>query len=117
MENRETKTIETKGGHKVEIYTYANGREFNKIVHIQFKGAKFKLAEDRQSVLIENYEPGWSEAQEEEMIKLLVVSIDGRAEELVEAVCSLPWEEYDEVITALNELCGKKKTIPAINQS
>ncbi len=110
MNNRETQTIETAGGHKVELYTYASGREFNRIIHIQFKGATFKLADDKQGVLIENYEPGWNEAQEEEMIKLLVVSLDGKTENLVEEVSALPWEEYNEVMAALNELLGKKKT-------
>jgi hypothetical protein len=109
MENRETKTIETKGGHKVEIYSYANGREFNKIIHVQFKGATFKLSEDKESVMIENYEPGWNEAQEEEMVRLLVVSVDGNKEDVLESVCQLPWPEYGEVIAALEELLGKKK--------
>jgi hypothetical protein len=111
MENRETRIIETSGGHKVEIYTYANGREFNRIVHMKFKGATFKLSDDQKSALIENYQPGWNEAQEEEKIRSLVISFDGKTENLVEEICdgALPWNEYEEIIAALDELLGKKK--------
>jgi len=104
--DRETKKFKTKNGHEIEIVTYATGREVRGIEGKYFKKMKVDLVGGQPSLsdvdMTAQYEV------EQEMIRLLVKSVDGKTEDIVNTVLDLRSEDYEEIIVELNEVTKKK---------
>ena len=105
--NRETKMIKTSGGHEVVLKTYATGREVGVIQSVYAGAAKMKMV--GKEVVLDGFDATVEERAIAKTIELLVVSLDGKTENIVERIGDLPYKEYDEVIAALGEISGKKK--------
>lgn len=111
---RETKTIQTPSGHKVELYTYITGREKRAIVgsylnsgidfdssNEKIKGINAKMIDEAQNVTINS----------------IIVSvnghrngddINGKAFSVVDAVLDMHATDYEFVINELNEITKDK---------
>lgn len=103
---RETKTFETSKGNKVVHYTYLRGRDANAIQACYTKGAQVNMT--GQDVRVEGFNPNAEEEATKKTIEILVVSVNGSSEKVVDDVLDLPVDEYHEVVAALNELSKKK---------
>jgi hypothetical protein len=107
---RETKTFTTKGGHEIVHKTYVTGRESNEIQKVLLKDVKIEAG---MGTKLSPFMSGFSAASITELnnktIEILVVSVDGKKENVLDIVLDLPNTDYSEVVTALNEITGEKK--------
>ena len=103
---RTTKEILTRGGHKVWAYVYATGGECNTIDSTYLEGAKITVIGGMTNV--ENISPNADDSVKDKKVSLLVVSVDGETDDILNRVNALPHEDYDEVLAHLNGITKKK---------
>lgn len=102
---RETKELKI-DGHVFLVKTYATAREARLIQQAYFKGTKVEVVGEQPHIA--EFDPAVQFAVQDEMVKQLVVSVDGEAN--VADVCEqLPSTTYETLIAQLDELIGKKK--------
>lgn len=103
---RETKQVQV-GDHTLEVKTYATAREVQAIQQAYFKGSKVDVVggEPRLS----EFNTGAQFEVEHEMIRQLVISLDGSTEDVVGRSLDLPSEVYSELVEYLDTLASKKK--------
>lgn len=102
---RETKKITTKNGNVIEVFSYITGKDVREYQRALFGSLKLstggaeingvqtpKIDEIPASILLE---------LDSKMIELLVVSVDGVKENVVEKVIELKAEDYNELINEL----------------
>lgn len=100
------KTIETPNGHKVVIASYATGREVRAIEGKYYAKAKLDLVAGQPKISDMDLSAQFD--VEQEMVRLLVKSVDGKVENTLDTVLDLRSEDYEAVISALNEVTKKK---------
>jgi len=108
MENtRPTKEITTTGGHKVVYKTYLTGREANEIQKVMLKNVTMELKGKEPSVSGFN---GASIAElSDKTIELMVVSVDGSATNVLDALLDLPNKDYLEAKEMIDKEIAEKK--------
>ena len=108
MENtRETKEFKTSSGkNTLVLYTYATGREMRAIDSKYVSSMKLDLKNGEPSM--NNIDMSVAYEAENEMIKALVVSINGSTEGVIDAILDLHQDEYNEIIAELNVVTKKK---------
>lgn len=102
---RETKTITTPNGHSVVLKSYLTGREANQIKEILFSSVKINMAD------LENGKPEMKELpanivleQEKKRIEILVVSLDGKSENITDNILDLPAIDYNFISTEASKI-------------
>jgi len=105
---RETVELKTSGGHSVVHKTWLSGREFNQIESVYLAAANMQIGEDGKPKM-GTINPNIEMDASKKLIEVSVVSVDSKTESLVDTVLDLPVEEYNEVISALKKISGKKK--------
>lgn len=104
---RETKEITTTGGNKVTLKTYLTGRESNEIQSVYLKEAKLSMI--GQQVAVEGFKALVHFDATRKTLEVLVVALNGNTDKPWEKVLDLPVVEYEEVVSAIAEITGKKK--------
>lgn len=104
---RETKTIETPTSkHKIEIVTYATGREVRGIEQKYYAKAKLDIVAGQPKISDMDLSAQYD--VEQEMIRVLVKSVNGSTENILDTVLEFRSEDYEFVIASLNEVTKKK---------
>lgn len=93
--------------HTLVIKSYATALEANTIQQAYFKGTRLEVVGDQPKIT--EFNPGVQFEVHREMIRQMVVSLDGSAETIVERCEQLPAEEFDEIVAALDQVISKKK--------
>jgi hypothetical protein len=110
---RETKKITTKGKFEVELKTYISGGESREISNVFLEGMKFQMDSTGQAKSNEMSASLGSKAQDK-AIELLVVSVNGKKENVLNSVLDMPKSDFDEVLKEIdalqNGLTTEKKT-------
>jgi hypothetical protein len=104
--DRQTKDLTTPNNHKVVIKTYITGREERAIRNVYLENIDVTgqgTIKDIKADLVGK--------AENKAIEVLVVSVDGKTENLVDVVLDLRKEDYDFVIENINEIIGDKKKV------
>ena len=104
---RETKELKI-DGHVFVVKTYATAREAQSIQQAYFKGTKVEMVGTDPK--ISEFNPGVQFDVQEEMIRQMVVSLDGQTANVAEACLELPNEIYTELVSQLDTIVAKKKT-------
>ncbi len=104
--DRDTKDL-TIAGHALKVKTYATAREAHIIQQAYFTGTKLEVVGDAPK--ISEFNPGVQFDVYQEMIRQVVVELDGSAENIVERCVELPSEAFDEIVEYLDQLVSKKK--------
>lgn len=105
MSERETKTITTPGGCSILLRTYLTGRESNQLKDVLFSDLKMNMADVQAGkIAIENIPASFLVKQEEKAIELLVVSVNGVSENVLQTVLDFPTADYDAVVEAINAI-------------
>ncbi len=110
---RETKMIVTPVGKKsIEIKTYITGKEKRELTNVYLSGdIKFNA----ESQNIGGINAAIVDKAQDLALKLIVVSIDGNAENIVETILNMRAEDYDFIVKSVDELqkgfSEEKKTI------
>lgn len=105
---RPTREITTKGGHRVVLKTYATGRESAEIQAVFMRSAKYHL--EGNEMKMDGFDPSVTIEANGKSFELLVVSVDGETDDIENRVYNLPTEDCDDVLAAIEEATGKKKT-------
>jgi hypothetical protein len=105
--DRETKDIEI-GGRKFKVKTYATAREHQAIQQAYFKGTKLEVVGEQPK--ISELNPGVLHEVHQEMIRQLVVSMDGTADNIVERCLDLPHDDFGALVGQLDTIISKKKS-------
>lgn len=108
MSERETKSIKV-NNKDVVIKTYATALEANTVQNAYFKDAEIEMVGDKPQ--IKKVNPNIQFVVEAEMIKTFVVSFNGVDDKakIVELAQELPVEEYEKLVSELDQLVSKKK--------
>lgn len=103
---RETKPLKI-GERSFVVKTYATAREVNQIQQALLKGTKVSVVGDQPK--IDEFNPSAQFEMECELIKTMVVSMDG-SEDFMPILESSPSEVWNELVVALDALVSKKKS-------
>jgi hypothetical protein len=103
---RETKEIKVQN-RTFKVKTYATAREVNQIQQALLKGTKVSVVGDQPK--IDEFNPSAQFDMECELIKTMVVSMDG-SEEFMPALESSPAELWNALVAELDALVSKKKS-------
>ena len=110
---RETKKIVTGNGYEIELYTYLTGREAREISNIFLAGMNFQMDETGKTKTSE-INASLATSAQDKTIELLVVSVNGKKEEVLKSVLDLPSKDFNELAAELdkiqNGLSAEKKT-------
>lgn len=105
--DRETKELSV-AGHSLVVKTYATAREHHTIQQAYFKGTKLEVVGEQPK--ISEFNPGVQFEVQLEIVRQMVMSLDGSAENIVGRCEELPSDTFDEIAAALDELVSKKKS-------
>ena len=105
---RETKTFKTKGGFEIIANTYITGKEMRDIRDCYIGGADVDFNNSGKIPLSGVKGDAISKA-EDISIEALIVSVNGKKENLLETVYNLPSADYDEVVEYINTITNPKK--------
>lgn len=105
--NRETKSLKTTRGTDVVFKAWISGKEFNSIQSVYLKSAKMSVIDGKP--VIQDFSPNVEEDATNKLIEVMVVSVNGKNENLVNVVSDLPVDEYNEIVSALKDITDKKK--------
>lgn len=105
--NRETKKISTPSGREFELKTYLTARERNELrgvflenVSVDPGTAQTKVGDLAGSLL---------EKAEKKLIELVVVSYDGKTENILEGILDGSPEDYDFIVAEANKIGNFKQ--------
>ena len=94
--------------HEFVVKTYATALEANTIRQTYLVGAKVEVVGEQPK--ISEFNPGAQFDVQKEMIRQMVLSIDGNSEGIVDACLELPSDVFDKLTSQLDDLFTKKKT-------
>lgn len=102
-------TQELKAGeHTLIVKTYATAREFQAIQQTGLKSTKIEMAGETPKV--SDFDASVIFEMHQELVRQMVVSLDGSAENVLDRCLELPSDDYDLIVTALDQIVTKKKS-------
>lgn len=104
---RETTTF-VADGHEYKLKTYITAKEKNLIQQKAFIGAKVEMVNDTPKV--SDFNPNIQWEVKIELIRQIVLEMDGTTENIVERCENLPTDEFDTLTAELDAIASKKKS-------
>lgn len=107
---RDTLTFKTKGGHEIVMYSYLTGGEARELTRVYLGGMEMKVENGQTQNTIIN--PKVEMDAQEKLLSMLVVSLDGKRENILPRILDLPAHETEEVFEKISEVqkgLGEKK--------
>lgn len=95
----------TAGGHKVVLKEFVTARDMRVLKDMYLAVAKF----DQKGGEVFDINVEKANEIENKTIELVVVSVDGVAEEVIEKMLDLPVTDYNEIFEAVQEVAGMDK--------
>ena len=99
---RETKEINTPGGHKAIIKTYLTARESNEIKEVFNKAISMHL--ENGQIVSDAIPATVLGEQEKKILALLLVSLDGDANNIYDRLLDFRQEDYDFLVQEVNKV-------------
>jgi hypothetical protein len=108
--NRPTKELKTKSGIDIILKQWITGREQEYIQEPIFEAASIKAGITPQGPTTELKEFKSSAITESfhRTIEKVLVSVDGKTENVLDLVLELPADDYNEIVEAVNDVVKKK---------
>lgn len=101
-------TQELKAGeHTLIVKTYATAREHQLIQKTLLSSTKFEVS--GETPRMSDFDASVIFDMHAELIRQMVVSLDGSEEKIVERCLDLPSEDFDTIVDTLDQLVSKKK--------
>lgn len=108
MIERETREIETPVSKaKVVLHTYLTGREFEYSQGPLLQAMKVRAATKEDGVSFGDIDVEKVQETTHRLIEKLVVSVNGNKESVLDLVLDLPNEDYQFVVSEMNDLAKK----------
>lgn len=105
--DRDTKTVSA-GSHEFVVKTYATAREHQAIQQSYFNGTKLEIVGDQPKV--SEFNPGVQFEVQKEMVRQMVVLVDGSDENILDRCLDLPSDDFDALSAELDAIVSKKKS-------
>lgn len=102
--NRETKIIETPKKHKVELRTWITVKEDQELKSVLLKS--MRMEPSGQGVSFKQIDATCTLEREKKAIELLVVSIDGKTENILETILSMDKRDYQIIKEEIDKVVG-----------
>lgn len=100
---REIKIFTTPRGKKICIKTYLTGREANLVKEEMYKSMKIDVnGENEATTKFDGLSGSFILEQEKKLIGVLVVSIDGKTENILDSILDLHNDDYQAVVSEVN---------------
>jgi hypothetical protein len=99
---RETKELTTPGGHKAIIKTYLTAREANEIKEVFNKAISMHL--ENGQIVSDAIPATVLSEQEKKVLALLLVSLDGDANNIYERLLDFKQEDYEFLVAEANNI-------------
>lgn len=99
--NRETKTIQV-GDNSIVMNTFITGKEFREYQNINLRAVNI----NETGAIKGGVKPEVLNEAQDFLLKKLIVSINGNAENIVDTVLNLPQSQSDEIIAQVNSIAG-----------
>lgn len=96
---RETKTFVTPSGKEVVIKTYLTGREANSVKEALLKEMKMDASTGQSTNEVTGV---FMIEQEKKLIQAMIVSLEGKTENLLDLVLDLKNEDYSAIVKEIN---------------
>jgi len=96
------------GNNKVALKQYITGRDMRSLREIYLKVGTL----DSSGQNLSNIDPAMVDQSENKAFEMVIVSIDGQAEGILDKILNMPAQDYDFILTAVNEITAglsKKK--------
>lgn len=101
MLDRETKTIQTPGGHEVVLKEWVNGKEIQQIENLIYKNFDIQGARENPNFKLNT---SFLTEQTNKTLEMVVVSIDGKTENILEEILVLKAKDYKFIVTEANKV-------------
>lgn len=99
--DRETKTIQTPNGHEVVLKAWINGRETQEIENLVYKNFDIQGIRDNPNFKLNT---AFLTEQTNKALELVVVSIDGKTENILEEILKWKAKDYKFVVSEVNKV-------------
>jgi len=110
---RPTQIIETPvDKHKVEIKTYVSGGEMEQIQGVWLGSMEMEIKPGEQTPKMPKIKGSLISQANHKTIEVLVVSIDGKKEDILQGILDMQHKDYQFVIDELNKMTATEKKIP-----
>lgn len=109
---RSTKKIKTPGGYEIEMRDYITGREYRLIQSVFLSGMEVRVGVEGTPEMNNAMKPEMIDLAQDKTIEILIVSVNGNKENVLQSVLDMPKDDFDQVVAAMNEVSnglGKKK--------
>lgn len=103
---RPTKDI-TVGEHTFKVKTYVSAREANAIQQVYLSAAKIEVQGEQPKFT--EFDPTVQMRVQEELVRQIVLEMDGSTDQVVDRCLDLPSYEYEDLVAQLDDLTAKKK--------
>ena len=103
---RETKEVKV-GEHVLVLNTYITGRESREIESVAMENLAVSEVEGKPNVT--GFDATMLGRRQDLQIKAVVVSVDGKTENIVDLILDLPSQESEEIIQEILEIVEPKK--------
>ncbi|KKM78980.1 hypothetical protein LCGC14_1354470 [marine sediment metagenome] len=105
----ENTTLKTTNGREIVLKAYITARELRELKALYLAVAKF----DPKSGEVFDIDPKKAEEIENKTIAMVVVSIDGKEDRILETILDMPIVDYNEIMEKMNDATGldKKKLV------
>lgn len=100
-------TLKTKGGHEIVFKTVMTGRDFRELEGVLTKDATLEQFGEKD-VKITGVKGEAIYKWEEKAIELMVISVNGKTDRILDDVLDLPNDDYLEVRKTIHQLTEKK---------
>jgi hypothetical protein len=108
MAERKTITFTTQNGLQVELKEYITGGEYEEWQKVILKGMQVDTSDPRSSKI----DATVSIEQLHKAIELIVVSIDGNNQDILNQVKELPRDDYQSIVNRVQEIVSPKVEAP-----
>jgi len=103
---RELKKAKTSNGVEYEIVTYATAREAQ-VIETKLYGTSSVGVSSEGKTELQGFSPMFRVEHEKEMIRVLVKSINGKTENVLDLALELRVEDYSEIVMEVSKLVKK----------
>ena len=102
---KNTITVETPGGHTVELKKEMTGRDYRELSDTWMKDVIVEgTANDPKNMKATGMKGTVENEARQKAFELMVVSLDGSTENIVDRIYDLPLSEYDVIVEAVDKI-------------
>ena len=102
MSDRETRSFKTPSGHEIVIKSWLTGREKRDIQNIYLTDVKISSDQTKAPEL--NLDATKSNLAQDKTFELMVISIDGKTDNIVDTILDMKSEDFDVIVAKLNSI-------------